>query len=99
MKLEQRLTTDGAGRVILRGIVGVVESEAESRLLDELFGSQVDEKGLIGTTQVECRLSDAYREHYVYFQANAQEVKCEDRNRINHEDRDALDGGPRAKSL
>lgn len=48
------------------GIILIAESESESAMLDETFGKDVGEDGLIGVRQAECRLSDGYGEHYVF---------------------------------
>jgi len=57
-------------KTVLRGLVLEVESEAESKLIDECCGATVDADGLIASGQFEVRLSDGYVTHYVYLQAN-----------------------------
>lgn len=74
MKLEPRYTmSEDHTTQLLRGIVCIAESEDESKLLDAVFGDQVGRDGLIGkrTAEVECRLSDGYADHYLYFIAKA----------------------------
>lgn len=68
MRLELRhaTTKDHTGRYV-RDVLFIAESKAESALLDEVFGTTVNEDGLIDKRElpVECRLSDGFREHYV----------------------------------
>jgi len=68
MRIEARRTPEG-----LRGLVLVVDDEAESLLIDECFGEYPDDDGLIGESTaeriVEARLSDGYGEHYLYVKA------------------------------
>ena len=46
-------------------LVLVVESAAESTMLDEVFGSTVND-GVVGVAATaECRLADGYGEHYI----------------------------------
>ena len=64
MRVEPRRTPEG-----LRGLVLVVDDEAESLLIDECFGEHPDDDGLIGERIVEARLSDGYGQHYLYVKA------------------------------
>lgn len=64
-ELRPRLMTDHITRVMCA--VLICESESESKMMDTLFGDQViDDDGLIARRTVEVRLSDGYREHYMY---------------------------------
>ena len=70
MILEPRYATRDEQGMVLRGVVLVSESEEESKIIDELFGDNIiDDDGLIGVREVECRLSDGFREHYLYIKA------------------------------
>ena len=64
MRIEARRTPEG-----LRGLVLIVDDEAESLLIDECFGEHPDDDGLIGERIVEARLSDGYGQHYLYVKA------------------------------
>jgi hypothetical protein len=69
MRIEQRWTmSEDHTRRILRGLVLVAESESESKMLDEAFGTEVLDDGLIDSRErvVECRLADGYGEHYIH---------------------------------
>ena len=48
MKIEPRFKIV-KGKQVIRGLVLVSEDEEESKEIDEFFGSQVDDDGLIGT--------------------------------------------------
>lgn len=48
----------------------VLESEAESQMVDEAFGKAVDDDGLIASVKGEVRLSDGYGEHYIALSKN-----------------------------
>ena len=65
MKVEARYERTPK-KMVLRGLVLVVENKSESALLDAAFGKVVGEDGLIGKKPAECRLSDGYGEHYIY---------------------------------
>lgn len=56
MKVEMR----GNNRLVL-----VCENEDESKMVDAVCGSTVDDDGLIATTTAEVRLSDGYGPHYI----------------------------------
>ena len=67
MRVELRQQTNPGTLVIEpRGIVLISESKEESLLMDEVFGNNVGDDGLISTKECECRLSDGYGEHYIY---------------------------------
>ena len=67
MKLELRTWLLGNHITRVDGAVLICESEAESKIIDRLFGNKViDGDGLIARRQVEVRLSDGYLEHYLY---------------------------------
>lgn len=71
MKVEVRYTPDeGTRHLKPRGLVLVAENDSESGMLDLIFGSAVDNDGLIGERWAECRLSDGIGEHYVYIAAS-----------------------------
>jgi gamma-glutamylcyclotransferase (GGCT)/AIG2-like uncharacterized protein YtfP len=71
LELRPRLLEDHVTTVM--GAVLISESEAESQILDQLFGNKVGEDGLIARRQVEVRLSDGYAEHYLYVVPVGQE--------------------------
>lgn len=66
MRIESRtrLLDDHVTRA--EGAVLICESEAESKIVDKLFGKNVGADGLIARRQVEVRLADGFREHYLY---------------------------------
>ncbi len=65
IELRPRLLEDHITHV--DAAVLVCESEAESKIIDRLFGNKViDDDGLIARRQVEVRLADGFREHYLY---------------------------------
>jgi len=67
MRIERRtrLHADHVHRSV--GAVLICESEDESKIIDELFGNKViDDDGLIARRQVEVRLGDGFREHYLH---------------------------------
>jgi hypothetical protein len=66
MKIEPRYATDAKGQRYCRGLVIEGLTEAQSKLLDLLFGTRVGEDGLIGTCVVERRLEDGYGQDYLY---------------------------------
>lgn len=72
MIMQPRYTKRDDGIIVMRGLVIKNLTKKESELLDELFGTAVGDDGLIGTRDVECRLSDGYAEHYLYI-TNRQE--------------------------
>ena len=66
MKIELRSRL-GEDRIPRIGAVLICETEAESKIVDALFGNKVqDADGLIARRQVEVRLADGFREHYLY---------------------------------
>jgi len=69
MRVEvlHEMSPEGESRV--RGAVLIAEGEKESAVLDQVFGSQVGDCGLIGSRRCECRLADGCGEHYVYVNA------------------------------
>lgn len=82
MKLALREATDPNTReVYVRGIVLLATSPEESLLLDRAFGDKmIDDDGLIGTREVECRLSDGFGGHYMYLKV--PEKKGDDKSHV-----------------
>ena len=71
MRVERRIGKDPTtNKSKTRGMVLIAENDIESKLLDDVFGSDlIDEDGLIGIRKAECRVADGYGEHYVYINA------------------------------
>jgi hypothetical protein len=75
MKLELRHTEEN-GRRRVRGLVCIAESAAESRMLDQVFGSKVNADDTVGIRRIaEARLSDGYGQHYVYIDVLTAAIK------------------------
>jgi hypothetical protein len=73
MKIELR-TRMLPDRSTVDSAVLISESEHESLIIDRLFGTHViDTDGLIARRQVEVRLADGFREHYLYVVPKGQE--------------------------
>ena len=74
MKCEMRYKKNKRGELVPRGLVLICETSEESDIIDECCGNQVGEDGLIFAGSYEIRLSDGFREHYVYLKAKAMEA-------------------------
>jgi hypothetical protein len=84
MRIEIR-RTQVHGTLVPRGLVLVAECNAESELIDEVFGNKVlDGDGLIAdlSVETEVRLSDGYGDHYIYLKAPHAGQRSKDRT--NH---------------
>lgn len=68
MKLELREwkeTVEGID-IDKKGLVIISESNDESRVIDNVFGSQVDDKGKVGVSLIATsHLADGYGTHYI----------------------------------
>jgi hypothetical protein len=70
LELRPRLQADHVTRVMCA--VLICESEAESKIIDKVFGNKVlDADGLIARRTVEVRLADGFREHYLHIAPEA----------------------------
>ena len=57
---------DGSGIVVPRGLMLTAETDDESAVLDEWFGTTLFEDGIIGAICfAQCRRSEGSGEHYV----------------------------------
>jgi hypothetical protein len=86
MRIEIRRTQVN-GTLVPRGLVLVAECNAESELIDEVFGNKVlDGDGLIAKLSVdlEVRLSDGYGDHYIYLKAPHEGQRSQDRTDNRH---------------
>lgn len=63
--------------LVRKDCIFIAETEEESEILDTVFGTAVDENGLIGVKQCECRLADGYLEHYVLIKSQEKQEKQE----------------------
>ncbi len=65
MRIEKRVRANNPARIIL-----VAENERESKILDEVFGSEVGDDGFISSVSGQVKLVDGFREHYIQLQAS-----------------------------
>lgn len=65
MKLEKRQILNNPPRIIL-----IAESDEESELMDEVFGSEVKDDGFISNVSGQVKVADGFMEHYISLQAS-----------------------------
>lgn len=76
IELRPRLQADHVTSIMCA--VLICESEEESKVVDQVFGSKVlDADGLIARRTVEVRLADGFREHYMHVAPDAAWIRAE----------------------
>lgn len=66
MRVSWRVFKNSAGKVTARHLLLVSESQEESAIIDQVFGTKVDDGGKVGDTlKATCHLADGYGKHYI----------------------------------
>ena len=80
MKIEERIRFVKPNHQYVDAVI-IAETEAESEILDKVFGKVLDSDGFISKTMCECRVSDGCGEHYVLIKNPRKVISTETDNK------------------